>query len=157
MLAIDRRYFVMDADKSNSYLDAARPIGFHATISAPHIHAMSLSVLADAIIHKNSPHILDVGSGSGYLSVCLAELVCSLPLFLLCNPNDVEQAGPTGRVFGVDHIPELVEYSLQAIRRVRPDFLTSGRVTIKCPCFSLHDSNKQSLLNRCGRWYSRPS
>lgn len=43
--------------------------------------------------------MLDVGSGSGYLSAVLYHLV-----------------GPNGKVVGIDHIPELVQWSLNNLR-----------------------------------------
>ncbi len=42
--------------------------------------------------------VLDVGSGSGYLSAVFAHLVCS-----------ASGKQPSGDVIGVDHIPELVD------------------------------------------------
>jgi protein-L-isoaspartate(D-aspartate) O-methyltransferase len=43
--------------------------------------------------------VLDVGSGSGYLSAVLHHLV-----------------GPTGKVVGIDHIPELVDWSVKNLK-----------------------------------------
>lgn len=47
--------------------------GIGATISAPHMHAYALELLE----HKLKPgaRVLDVGSGSGYLSVAFAKMV----------------------------------------------------------------------------------
>lgn len=47
--------------------------------------------------------MLDVGSGSGYLSAVFHHLVTS--------------EGITGKVVGIDHIPELVELSIQNLKR----------------------------------------
>jgi protein-L-isoaspartate(D-aspartate) O-methyltransferase len=44
--------------------------------------------------------VLDVGSGSGYLSAVLHHLV-----------------GPTGKVVGIDHIPELVDWSVENLKK----------------------------------------
>lgn len=38
--------------------------------------------------------------------------------------------GPEGRVFGIDHIAELVEKSIKNIQTDNPDLLTSGRVKL---------------------------
>lgn len=46
-----------------------------------------------------SAKVLDVGSGSGYLSAVLYQLV-----------------GPSGKVVGIDHIPELVQWSFDNLR-----------------------------------------
>ncbi|VDQ08172.1 unnamed protein product [Trichobilharzia regenti] len=69
MLSVDRGYFT----NSSPYLDRPRPIGFAATISAPHMHAHALEALRDHL--KPGSHALDVGSGSGYLTACMALMV----------------------------------------------------------------------------------
>ena len=57
--------------------------------------------------------VLFVFSGSGYLTACMAEMV-----------------GNSGKVIGIDHIPELVEKSRQNIKRGNADLLESGRVLL---------------------------
>ena len=57
--------------------------------------------------------MLDVGSGSGYLTACMAHLV-----------------GQDGRVTGVEYVPQLVDISLENIRGDCPDFLTQKRIII---------------------------
>jgi protein-L-isoaspartate(D-aspartate) O-methyltransferase len=47
--------------------------------------------------------VLDVGSGSGYLSAVLHHMV---------SPE-----GHSGKVVGIDHIPELVEWSVQNLKK----------------------------------------
>lgn len=44
-----------------------QPIGFRATISAPHMHAHALEVLSP-VIPAEGGRVLDVGCGSGYLT-----------------------------------------------------------------------------------------
>jgi protein-L-isoaspartate(D-aspartate) O-methyltransferase len=72
--AVDRGFFTQPS--SDAYLDAPQPIGYGATISAPHMHAHVLEYLSDKLIP--SAKVLDVGSGSGYLVAVMALLV--LPL-----------------------------------------------------------------------------
>jgi len=55
--------------------------------------------------------VLDIGSGSGYLTVCMAKMV-----------------GPTGRVVGVEHIPELVEQAKKNTLRDQPTYIEKGRI-----------------------------
>ena len=74
------------------YYDSPQSIGWQVTISAPHMHASAAESLLP-YLHP-SARILDVGSGSGYLTHVLANLV-----------------GPQGRVVGIEHIPGLVELS----------------------------------------------
>lgn len=61
---------------------------------------------------KPGARILDVGAGSGYMSACFAHLV-----------------GPTGHVYGVEHIAELVEQAHANIQIA--DSSIVSRVTIK--------------------------
>ncbi|CAH8860545.1 unnamed protein product [Trichobilharzia szidati] len=89
MMSVDRGYFA----KSNSYEDRPLSIGFAATISAPHMHAHALEALRDHL--KPGSHALDVGSGSGYLTACMALMV-----------------GSTGVAVGIEHINELTEFAL---------------------------------------------
>ncbi|CAH8860590.1 unnamed protein product [Trichobilharzia szidati] len=77
----------------NPYEDGAQPIGYRATISAPHIHAYALEIL-EGYLNPGS-RALDVGSGSGYLTVCMALMV-----------------GPKGVAVGIEHIDELTKYAL---------------------------------------------
>jgi protein-L-isoaspartate(D-aspartate) O-methyltransferase len=62
-------------------------VGYNVTISAPHMHAHALEMLRDQLIP--GARVLDVGSGSGYLTACMARLV-----------------QPGGKVIGIEHIPE---------------------------------------------------
>ncbi|KAF8555142.1 protein-L-isoaspartate O-methyltransferase [Imleria badia] len=96
MARVDRANFVLN--KSQAYDDAPQPIGHGATISAPHMHSYALENLLP-FLHPGAT-ALDVGSGSGYLSAVLDHLV---------TPS--QPGAPRGKVVGIDHIPELVEWS----------------------------------------------
>ena len=61
MLQVDRADFT----DSNPYEDHPQYIDYNATISAPHMHAYALEYLSQFLTPKC--HVLDVGSGSGYL------------------------------------------------------------------------------------------
>lgn len=74
-------------------------------------HAYALELLRDRL--TEGERALDVGSGSGYLTVCMALMV-----------------GSTGRAIGIDHIPELVNYSRENVLKDKPDLLESGRVKL---------------------------
>lgn len=95
--------------RNNPYNDAPQGIGFGVTISAPHMHAHALELLKDHL--QKGEKALDVGSGSGYLTVCMALMV-----------------GDTGQAIGIDHIPELVEFAENNVKNDKPELLTSGRV-----------------------------
>ncbi|KAL5220330.1 hypothetical protein ABZP36_025043 [Zizania latifolia] len=98
MEAIDRGLFVPPAACASPYLDRPMPIGYNATISAPHMHAACLELLLKHL--QPGMRALDVGSGTGYLTACIALMV-----------------GPEGRVVGVEHIPELVASSIENIKK----------------------------------------
>lgn len=69
MLSVDRGHY----SKSNPYMDSPQGIGFGVTISAPHMHAHALELLKDQL--TTGTRALDVGSGSGYLTACMAVML----------------------------------------------------------------------------------
>lgn len=75
------------------------------------MHAHALEVLVNQL--KEGSRALDVGSGSGYLAACMAMMV-----------------GSTGRVVGIEHIPELAEVSIQNIKKEHGNLIESGVVKI---------------------------
>lgn len=85
MLKVDRAHYA----PRSPYDDRPQPIGHRATISAPHMHANACETLLDYL--QPGARVLDIGSGSGYLTAVLANLV-----------------GAEGRVVGIDHIQPLV-------------------------------------------------
>uniref|UniRef100_A0A0R3RQE1 Protein-L-isoaspartate(D-aspartate) O-methyltransferase n=1 Tax=Elaeophora elaphi TaxID=1147741 RepID=A0A0R3RQE1_9BILA len=107
MLRVDRADFC----PTNPYQDFPQQIGYNATISAPHMHALALELLKDHLRDGNT--VLDIGSGSGYLTVCMALMV-----------------GRRGRVVGIDHFKELVDLSITNISKHHSDLLMDGRITM---------------------------
>ncbi|GAA6023123.1 hypothetical protein JCM11491_000079 [Sporobolomyces phaffii] len=87
---IDRQYYVQTAP----YADSPQRIGYGATISAPHMHAHAVENLEPFL--QPGSHVLDIGSGSGYLVAIFHQLV---------SPSG-------GTVLGIDHLPELVSQGL---------------------------------------------
>ncbi|KAF4696964.1 hypothetical protein FOZ60_013315 [Perkinsus olseni] len=81
-ISVDRGNYVLE--RARAYEDSPQYIGHSATISAPHMHAHALELLEPFIV-GGAKKILDVGSGSGYLAVCMARL-----------------AGATSKVVGID-------------------------------------------------------
>ncbi|KAI5303510.1 hypothetical protein KEM56_007472 [Ascosphaera pollenicola] len=101
------------------YVDSPQPIGYAATISAPHIHAHSISMIAKYI--KPTSRVLDIGCGSGYVTHVLAQLIVD-------RAEDRSQA--TGYAVGIDHIPELVDFATHNVSKSVSgrDFLESGKI-----------------------------
>lgn len=71
MQTIDRGLFVPEG--TTPYVDSPMQIGYNATISAPHMHAMCLELLESHL--KPGMHALDVGSGK--------DLQCILSVLIL--------------------------------------------------------------------------
>ncbi|EAZ07974.1 hypothetical protein OsI_30232 [Oryza sativa Indica Group] len=136
METIDRGLFVPPG--ASPYFDSPMPIGYNATISAPHMHASCLELLEKHL--QPGMRALDVGSGfemqkclptyvektifsfisqlfregTGYLTACFAIMV-----------------GPEGRAVGVEHIPELVTSSIENIKKsAAAPQLTDGSLSI---------------------------
>lgn len=109
MLKVDRGHFT-NRDK---YADSPQSIGYKATISAPHMHAYALEALSNHLVEGKKA--LDVGSGTGYLTACMAFMV-----------------GETGRVVGIDHIKGIVDDALANIRKDTSlqALLDSGRMKL---------------------------
>lgn len=107
MLSVDRGHYAT----ARAYEDSPQPIGYSATISAPHMHASACESLLPFL--NPGAKVLDVGSGSGYLSHVMAELV-----------------KPNGTVIGVDHIQELVDLAKKNTAKSREgrELLESGAV-----------------------------
>lgn len=85
----DRADFVLSDFKKEAYRDYPLPIGYNVTISQPTTVAFMLELLEP----KKGDKILDIGSGSGWTTELLSQIV-----------------GKKGKVFGVEIIPELVEF-----------------------------------------------
>ena len=87
--AVDRAKFVPAELRPNAYRDTALPIGERQTISQPTVVVYCLELLQVRLGDRG----LDVGTGSGWTTALLAQLV-----------------GPTGSVVGVERIPSLVSF-----------------------------------------------
>ena len=85
MARVDRADFC----PGNSYTDSPQYIDYQATISAPHMHAYCLEWLQDKLIP--GAKVLDVGSGSGFLTAAFYEMV------KVESSNEVQ-------VVGIEHI-----------------------------------------------------
>lgn len=67
-----RHVFVDEALASRAYDDTALPIGFGQTISQPYMVARMTEVLLE---RRQPERVLEIGTGSGYQSAVLAQLV----------------------------------------------------------------------------------
>lgn len=110
---LDRALFT-DPDLTapgEEHADHPVPIGWGATISAPHMHALALELLAGQL--RPGARVLDVGSGSGYLCAAFGLMVW-----------------PGGVVVGVDKVPELVERSRVALAAAVPRLMQDATIQV---------------------------
>jgi protein-L-isoaspartate(D-aspartate) O-methyltransferase len=121
------------------YRDRPLPIGFNATISAPHMHALCLNFAYEHFLKNSNCYsssrrrtskeeedddddddeeeitILDIGCGSGYLLGCFSALI----------PNKKT------KVIGIEHIEELVDRAIEnLIKDKKKDLLDRGLIEV---------------------------
>ncbi|KPJ57243.1 protein-L-isoaspartate O-methyltransferase [Parcubacteria bacterium DG_74_2] len=90
----------------------ALPIGCGQTISQPLVVAFMLELLSP----KPGEKILDVGSGSGWTTALLAQIVSS--------------ENKKGKVLGIEIIPELMEFGKKNVEKY--NFIEKGIVEFFC-------------------------
>ena len=106
---IDRKDFVPEELKKEAYYDRPLPIGFGQTISQPLVVAFMLEQLQPKLDDK----ILDIGSGSGWTTALLAEIV-----------------GPKGKVIAIELVSELMEFGKNNVAKY--NFIEKGLVEFIC-------------------------
>jgi protein-L-isoaspartate(D-aspartate) O-methyltransferase len=106
---IKRVDFLPEDMKDLAEVNEALPIGFGQTISQPLVVAFMLEQLQPQPEDK----ILDVGSGSGWTTALLAEIVSQ-----------------KGKVIAIDRIPELVEFGKNNVAKY--NFMEKGTVEFIC-------------------------
>ncbi|OMH85769.1 Protein-L-isoaspartate(D-aspartate) O-methyltransferase [Zancudomyces culisetae] len=112
MMEIDRGEY----SKYAPYEDSPQGIGYGATISAPHMHGYALEYLSK-YLHEGA-NVLDVGSGSGYLTAYIEWGKEGRIIFFF----------EYGHVVGIDHVPELVQNSIRDTKKSHPEWLTQNRL-----------------------------
>lgn len=85
MRKVPRHLFVPPEEKGEAYIDDPLPIGLEQTISQPFI----VAVMSELLVLKPKDRVLEIGTGSGYQTAILAELV--------------------SEVYSLEIIPELAE------------------------------------------------
>jgi len=106
---IKRIDFLPEDIKDLAELNEALPIGFGQTISQPLVVAFMIELLNP----KPGEKILDVGSGSGWTTALLAEIV-----------------GEKGKVIAIEIIPELMEFGKKNVEKY--NFIEKGVVEFIC-------------------------
>jgi len=93
---IKRVDFLPENIKHLAELNEALPIGYGQTISQPLVVAFMLELLQP----QEGEKILDIGSGSGWTTALLAEIV-----------------GEKGKVIGIEIVPELVKFGKKNVEK----------------------------------------
>lgn len=93
---IKRVDFLPEGMENLAELNEALPIGYGQTISQPLVVAFMIEKLEP----KEGEKILDVGSGSGWTSALLAEIV-----------------GEKGKIIAIEIVPELVEFGKKNVEK----------------------------------------
>lgn len=106
---IDRKNFVPDEIMHQAYSDIPRSIGWGTTISAPHMHAMTLEKLKDKFVPGGKA--IDIGTGSGYIAACMAEMM-----------------GKGCQVYMIDHIKDIIDFALKNIKKGNPYLIKQKRI-----------------------------
>ena len=107
MMKVDRK----DFSPSCPYMDSPQSINYNVTISAPHMHAYCLELLKDHL--KEGGKALDVGFGSGYLTVAMSKMM-----------------GDKGVAVGIEHIKQLCDFAKENISKNHKNLLDSEKVIL---------------------------
>ena len=107
MMAVDRADFA----PTNPYENNPQCIGYNVVISAPLLHAYCLEALKDYL--KEGSNALDIGFGSGYLTVAMSKMM-----------ND------KGCVVGIEHIKNLYNFGAQNIKKNHKNLLDNKSIEL---------------------------
>lgn len=91
---VPREQFVPEHEERNAYGDHPLPIGNGQTISQPYIVAL----MTEALAPKEDDIALEIGTGSGYQTAILAELV--------------------EHVYSLERVPKLAEQAQQVLQKL---------------------------------------
>ena len=107
MMQVDRADFA----PSKPYQNNAQRIGCNVVISAPDLHSYCLEALRDFLKEGNT--VLDVGFGSGYLTVAMSKMM-----------ND------KGTVVGIEHIKDLYDFGMKNICKNHKNLIDTKKINL---------------------------
>ena len=107
MLKVDRA----DYAPNFPYEDSPQSINYNVTISAPHMHAYCLELLQNHL--KKGGKALDIGFGSGYLTVAMSKMM-----------------EDEGLVVGIEHIQQLCDFAVENISKKNKHLLDKKKIIL---------------------------
>ena len=107
LMSVDRA----DFSPNLPYADSPQSIKYNVTISAPHMRAYCLELLKDHL--KVGGKALDVGFGSGYLTVAMSKMM-----------------EDKGTAVGIEHIKELCDFAIKNISKHHKNLLDTKKVIL---------------------------
>lgn len=106
---IKRADFMPEDMRNLAELNEALPIGYSQTISQP----LTVAFMLEQLQPESGDNILDVGSGSGWTTALLAQVV-----------------GEKGKVIAIEIVPELKEFGEKNVAKY--NFIEKGLVEFIC-------------------------
>ncbi|MDP3043428.1 MAG: protein-L-isoaspartate O-methyltransferase [bacterium] len=106
---IKRRDFLLPGDEDKAEINAPLSIGCGQTISQP----LTVAFMFELLRPKKGDKILDAGSGSGWTTAMLSEIV-----------------GEQGRVYGIERVKELKDFGEKNVMKY--NFIGKGIARIIC-------------------------
>ncbi len=106
---IGRADFVSEDLKEEADLNIPLPIGYGQTISQP----LTVAFMLELLQPEQGNRILDIGSGSGWNTALLAEIV-----------------GPSGKVFAIERLKELCDFGQRNVAKY--SFIEKGITEFIC-------------------------
>ncbi|GAI12573.1 unnamed protein product, partial [marine sediment metagenome] len=106
---IKRADFMPEDMRNLAELNEALPIGYGQTISQP----LTVAFMLEQLQPESGDNILDIGSGSGWTTALLAQMV-----------------GPKGKITAIEIVPELKEFGEKNVAKY--NFIEKGLVESIC-------------------------
>lgn len=92
---IDRADFVLKEYQNQAYEDYPLLIGYGATISQP----TTVAIMLENLNPETGDRVLEIGTGSGYLTALLAEIA------------------KNGIIFSIEYVPELKKFAQENLKK----------------------------------------
>ena len=102
---VKREIFVSKQFRKQAYLDVATPLILNQTLSQPSVVATMLEMLK----LERGQEVLEIGSGSGYVTALLSEIV-----------------GREGKVYGIEYLDQLADVSRKNLRTITNALIKQG-------------------------------